>query len=310
MTAAIAPAFPPAVQQPGEPSPDRSALGLLSTPLVSAAVAVVTFGLLPAVVWPIRWATLLDRERGFYRELAGWWRRRADPTDAKQLDEVLAVLRPRPMLVVLPWLAAAFVAAMLAVGVYLDGADSLRNVTFLGHRRWDRLLLFDSQSPMAEHLHQFWLCGLTVAYAIQFYAVRSHSRAVSELTRWANRMGRANGLPKVKNEAGRMGLSPLWWVAGAAVWYYGGWWAIPMVLAGAAQRRYADVASPRLQLALGEQAARVVSLTGGLDDAVGPAVSRFCPSPTCGLRLPAAARFCSRCGTAAAVAPAGAYANA
>lgn len=284
---AIAPL--PAQADPPWNALGRPTLGLQSTPLLSALLAGVTFGLLPAALWPSRWARLLDRERHDYVDLTNWWRRRVATADAQQLDQVLNTLRPRPLLVVLPWLAVGFVAAVLGVGCYLDGPQRVWQTTYGFHYT---LGGWPVHGSFWDHLRTAWLWGLGAAYGVQYYAVRSHGRAVGDLVRWTNRVARDNNYRKVRNEAGRTGLGPIWVIAAVGFCVAHAWWAIPMAVAGAAQRRYADVATGRLRQSLRAQAGDATA-TGE------HAPARVCPANGCGALLPSSARYCSRCGTAA-----------
>jgi len=282
----------------GEPPWNRlgqPALGATAGPVPAIIVAGLSFGLLPALLWPWRWATLTDRDRPFYRDLAQWWRRRVAPADVGGLDALVAELRPRPILMVLPWLAAGFTLATTVLMLLVRHTDA--------HDLLPRLLdctyQFDPQGHAWAHhlhlrLHQVWEWGLGFAFACQWYAVRSHTRAVGDLVRWTNRLAKDGNFRRVPNEAGRLGLGPLWVIGGVGLCWMNAWWAIPMVLAGAAQRRYADAGSPRLRQGLAAQAGDAVALAG--DGA------RFCPTGRCGNRLPAPAMFCPRCGTATVLA--------
>ncbi len=281
---------------PGEPRWNGAAvpsMGFTARPVRALVVAGLTFGLLPAVVWPWRWATLLDRDRPYYRDLAVWWQRRVAPADAKRLDAVLTDLRPRPILMVLPWLAVAF--AGLWMGVYASGYDfDLRHLfaVTLGYHEPGVRFSYPLPASNGERTHAVWLWALTFAYACHWYAVRSHGRAVGDLVRWTNKVARDNGLGRVSNEAGRLGVNAVWVIAGAGLCWVHAWWGVPLVMAGAAQRRYAAVGTPRLQQALSAQAGQAMAVTG--DDG---RPERFCPTPHCGHRVPAAAKFCPRCGT-------------
>ena len=93
-----------------------------------------------------------------------------------------------------------------------------------------------------------------------------------------------------------LGLNALWVIGAIVLCGMHAWWAIPMVLAGASQRRYADVIAPRLQQGLSAQA-------GDAADAdrrrVPATANAFCPNAQLwqtGCPRPAA--FCPRCGSA------------
>jgi hypothetical protein len=270
----------------------RPRLGFGTTPLTAGVLSILSLGLLPAVVWPLRWATFLQRERGYYREMTAWWQRRATPADAGQLNPVLAELRPRPVMIMLPWLAVLFILLTLVFTVPFN----LLDVPRLADATIGYGLLSYHGSHAARQFHQVWAWSLFFAYSCQWYAVRSHGRALGVLVRWTNQRATAIGARGVPNEAARLGLGPMWIVVGTVLCFTGSWWAIPMVLAGAAQRRYAELGTARLTAALGAQASDVVAAGGGDGQS-----TRFCPAPGCGARLPAPARFCGRCGTPAAV---------
>ncbi len=295
MTAVPTPMNSPFAVDPPWSRHGRPSLGVGSTPASAAVLAVITFGLLPAVLWPCRWVGLLERERPFYRDLTTWWRRRVAPGDAVELDDVLARLRPRPLWVVLPWVTVLSATASLlhtASGYDFD-LPRLLGATYTYHQgpRW--VYAYPLHHSPGERLHTVWTWTLAFAYGCQWYAVRSHARAVGKLVAWTNRVAGENGFRRVPREAARVGLTPAWVIVALGFCWFHAWWAIPMVLAGAAQRRYADKGTPRLQSALSAQAGDAAAFAppGGRSDA------RFCPAPHCGHRLPAQARFCSRCGS-------------
>jgi hypothetical protein len=97
------------------------------------------------------------------------------------------------------------------------------------------------------------------------------------------------------------GISPLWVIGAIFLCANSAWWGIPLVLAGAQQRRYAIV-SPSLRQALANQVRFAMQVTPMAPDAMAatPVVgSRFCSTRGCAARLPAVARFCPRCGASA-----------
>jgi ribosomal protein S27AE len=86
-----------------------------------------------------------------------------------------------------------------------------------------------------------------------------------------------------------LGLNPGWVFAAIGFCVYSAWWAIPMCLVGAMQRRYITKTSPVVRSALAEQAHLGFERVNIDRD-------RFCPAHRCGARVSAAAKFCPRCG--------------
>jgi hypothetical protein len=95
------------------------------------------------------------------------------------------------------------------------------------------------------------------------------------------------------------GLRPLWLLAGIALSASGAIWPIPVMLAGAAHRRYTLVASVKLRAALGQ---RLRTILNNRKPPLRmprpmPTVIRACIRPSCRASLPVDAAFCPRCGT-------------
>ena len=100
---------------------DRPAPAKAPGPFIALFQTIISFGLLPLVLWPMRWVTLVDVDRAGLLNLIARWRSRIDPNDGRQLDRLARRLRPRPMLMLLPWWIAVFNALMMGVACVSGG---------------------------------------------------------------------------------------------------------------------------------------------------------------------------------------------
>jgi len=252
----------------------------------------LSFGMLPLVLSPVRWAEFLDAERHDLFDLTAWWHQRIDAGESAGLEKIVGRFRPRPILMVLPWLAVGFnFAFMITLLIMGDDLGRLWDLTFK-HRMYPAN--FGSGVPLLElesHLYWAWAGTLAVGYLCHCYAIDSHARAVRALVNWTNRLGRQNRFIQVQNDVLKSGLNILWIAIGIGMVCNQAWWAIPMVVAGAFQRRYTVKSSPAMRVALAAQARSAFAVVQSRGD-------RFCIAGHCGARLPAPAKFCPRCGTA------------
>jgi hypothetical protein len=267
-----------------------------TSPIGAAFQCLISFGLLPLILWPARWAEFVDSERKDLLELTAWWRRRVSSRDADRLDTISRRLKPRPILLVIPWLVAGFNTVLLTtLFAQGDALDRLWNLTFehVGRAHVLRFILLHWQPPLRleSQLYPAWIVTLCVGYGLQWHAVRSHAHAVRRLVKWTNRVARENRFTQVSTDAARVGPHWLWVLLAIALCAHHAWWGIPMALAGAMQQQYTRRASPMLRVALANQARDAFAI-------VDPTGGRFCAAGHCGARLPAPARFCPRCGTA------------
>lgn len=287
-------------------------------PFVTLFQCLISFGLLPLLLWPMRWAEFLDAERHDLLDLSAWWRSRVDATDAAKLDKITRRFRPRPILMVLPWLAVGFNVVFMAklitngdsfsqlweltIGhtvqptkIFYYGGQQISargswETTYPDRSGFPELNWVPDNSKFESHLYGAWITTLCLAYFCQWYAVRSHAMAVHSLVKWTNKLARDNRLARIKDDSKKIGLSLFWIVLAVGLCSHDAWWSIPMVFAGAFQRRYSMQSSPALRVALAGQARDGLVMVPGVGN-------RFCVVGHCGARLPAPARFCPRCGT-------------
>ncbi len=288
----------------------------LPGPFVALLQSIISFGLLPLFLWPMRWAAMVDAESVDLLELIARWRSRAEPKEAKKLDRLSRRFRPRPMLMVLPWLVVAFNVIVMGSLVYQgDQISRIKDLTF-GHRsstryerderyirdqrytrddgnnQYDRLAR-DPASGLESRLYPVWVWGLLAGYVIHWHAVRSHAGNVRAVVKWTNRVATANRLATIRDADLHLGPGVFWILLAVLLCGFNAWWGIPMALAGAMQQGFTRVASPRVRSALAGQLRDGFAVTSSATS------SRFCSGVHCGARLPSVANFCPRCGSAA-----------
>jgi len=262
--------------------------------MITLLECLVSFGLIPLLLWPTRWADYLETERHDLLDLAAWWHQRVDAANAAKLERIARRFRPRPLLMVLPWLAAGFNLVLMATLLVMgDRLGRIWDLTF-GHDALRLSRAISSGTPLGmleSHLYGAWIGTLAVAYFCQWHAVRSHLRAVGSLVNFTNALARENRFTQIPAVTTQAGLNVLWIMVAVALCVYHAWWVIPMVFAGAIQRSYTRKISPTVRRALASQARSGFAVTRSRRD-------RFCAADHCGVRLPAPAKFCPRCGTA------------
>jgi hypothetical protein len=262
-------------------------------PIFSGVVAWISVGLLPLWFWPRRWNALAETERLDMLALATWWRRRAAPEDAQHLDTAARRLGPQPILMIVPLLILAFIGVLM-MALFMDGwsIGQVRELTY-GYHPYFLRPFWRPLSPAAVHLHSIWMIGLIVAYGCQWIAVRSRVFAMQALVASINRVADGSGARAVSPPVACSGLRPLWVGVAIVFCMMHAWWGIPLVLAGAMQRRYMTVTSPRVHRGLADQLRGIISPSAEESSA-----ARFCRGERCRAWLPADAKFCPRCGLA------------
>jgi hypothetical protein len=149
----------------------------------------------------------------------------------------------------------------------------------------------------AAKLHFAWLAFLSVAYLVHFLAVSYQMRELRRTVRDINALASRGGLNPVARPRLLGGAWPFWVFAGIILSTTGALWAIPMMLAAAAQRRYINQTSRDARQAV----ARVVRDTMARERLetrvlVPRSLRPQCPNEKCAARIPPGARFCPSCG--------------
>jgi hypothetical protein len=202
----------------------------------------------------------------------------------------------------LQWLQTLCVAAVVVVMLkYAPGGPS---VDFL----LDRTFRFEHLSPDAMQLEQFavpfivWNVGLAMAYAIQVLQLRVHQRNVGVTVARLAALAKREGIELPPAMALRVDTDYTWGGTALVLAALGGFWAIPMAFAGAAQRRYINVTASSTR-------SRVLGALREIQSLRRPAVpvanytihARRCENGVCRATLRDGAQFCARCGTRVAM---------
>jgi len=243
--------------------------------ILSFALSLVTFGLLPLWIWGQRWMRFSSAQRRDLTQMAIWYRQRVPPAHATRIDLAVNQFRWGSSLAVIPILVFAGVGSL--IGWLFFQGFSVQQIVDMTYR--DRMIYFWwNGANVALEPRAIWMVALLLGYACQWMAVRSHTMAVDSL---AAAIG-GSPLPAVT----RSGLNFVWIAAAIGFCCIHAWWGIPLVLAGAMQRWYVRFGGPRMRSALAEQVRR---------SAGGP--MKICRTYRCGARLAPEASFCPRCGT-------------
>ena len=237
--------------------------------------SVFSLGLLPLGLWPLRWRTFAVAERRELIQLAQWWRPRVSPSQASRIDSAVHQLNWSSTLSIVPLIVLAAVGSSIGWLIFHGfTVEQIVKMTYSDH--W-RIFFWWNGSQIAIEPRAVWMTALLLGYGCQWMAVRSHAIAVDSL---AIAVGSRPG-------AARSGLNILWIASAVIFCAMRVWWGVPMVLAGAMQRRYVRISSPQMRAALTQQIRR---------SATGP--TKICRTYRCGARLSPTANFCPRCGAA------------
>lgn len=308
--------------KPVEPSPRHlhaEVVHDLSRPIAGAPgggvfttllLAVPTFGVLPMLLWPFRWAIYVSIERDQYMALAEWVRLHTRHPASARLVARADALRPNPLLSLLTGGGALgfIVLFMASLGGAYDLSLLASTYQFVRFEAGD----VSFEQAMRHRVFLGWTALLAVAGFAHWLQVQLHARRVRRFLDVFNQIALDEALAPVYLPQLGVGVRPLWSLAAVGLILINALWGLPLMLAGAVQRRYTCRAGPTARAALagrtrdllayGNRRYAPMPMPPALPvPPVVPARIR-CATPGCRLPLPAAARFCPRCGTRA-VAP-------
>jgi len=287
------------------PVPAYAALEALATlpsrtrprSLTSLLLAIVSLGILPAVLWPLRFRRSVNADRHALREVARWGKPRLHEAHARQLDDAAARVRFAPWLMTLGLFGAVISLGAVAWGITqimppYDLATWLMGLTY--GMVWPRFSAVTADVPLIAFA--VWTLGLVVAYLAHLAQVHLYAHGLRRFLDEFNRLSIAEGYTPVLLEPIGFGLSP-WLLTAVALLMLSGFWGIPLALAGATDGRLRRRALPRMRAAIASRIRDIIFESTRPAD-LKPAFTR-CATGGCGRPLAKAIKYCPRCGTRA-----------
>jgi hypothetical protein len=270
-------------------------LGSLTRPLYSrlswGVGATLIVSILSAGIAPVfsmtQWlrGIIAQHEQQFWH-LSEWLRINGDP-DGAELQSAAQNVRFNFPLAILSGLFAC-----VAVGAVVT------QWSIPGYRPRD-FFHFALQIPRTRAAILF-TASLSAAALCNWIHLAWHQQNVQRFLLYFNDLAERKGLSPIPLPKLELGLAPLWIVAALLLASTGAIWAIPVMLAAGAHRRYTLGTSVQTRSMLAERLRTVLSERRPPLSVPQPAVHvRLCVRPNCRSPLSWSANFCSRCGTKA-----------
>ena len=271
--------------------------------ITGMALSAVTFGILPALLWPFRFAKFAQQQKRDLGRLARWVSLSTPHPSTKRLSEAAAGVEFRPALLVMALMCCAaigvvFLALISGMPAGYDPGKALLGSAF-GR-------LAEYSGPGFALLFVAWAVGLSVGYLCQWVQIQLHARSVRKLLDVFNEVALDEGIAPVFLEPVGFLVGPLWLAAGVLLLVMGAPWGVCFMLAGGVQSRYTRRVSPQLRALLAQRVRDMLLLRRPFpgraphpDDSRGYTRTR-CETPGCRMPLPVSAKFCPRCGVRSA----------
>jgi hypothetical protein len=283
----------------------ESAVGALerpSHPLLSWNVikllilGLVTCGIAPLLVLPRRFQKYVANEQQQLWTCASWVRLHTNHPEADALRERAERIR-------MPFGFAGIATACAVVAMFCLFQD-LR--AFSSASVWDRITHFvapfSSGRPPTDGQLLFF-AAICVGYVVGiWFAVHWHTQQVAAYLDVFNRIARREGLEPVRTPPSMLMPRPVFLLAGALPSLYGFVWALPMMLAGGAHRRYIMQSGSGMRAQLARRLRLLLARHAPSIEPPPMRLVRNCQTPLCRSALAGDARFCPRCGRQAEVA--------
>jgi hypothetical protein len=278
-------------------SMSRSFRGNFSWGVVTTLfLAVVSFGVLPLLRWTqnLRRYVLLERQQLWH--LAEWLRLQTAHPDAQTLPEETEKIRWRPALAAtaLAWTGAMMLLFVMELVVPPHYPSPLRTVISWTYG------IRDEAGKTRGDLFGVWTLCLFIAYTLHWLQVQLHAGDVRRFIEKFNRVLEWEGVEPLSRPRVGIGFQPLWIIAAAGLVSAGAYWGVPLMLAGAVQRRYISRTSARVRAEAADRVRTILLLRRPVLRV--PPFARatiLCRTSGCRAPIPLLANFCARCGARA-----------
>lgn len=261
-----------------------------------------TLGLLPMITWPRRMSQLIRYDRDQLWHLTEWLRLRQGNQNMQDLDDAVESIRPPVWLwgIGWAWVTINFLMIFSAVQPFMGNlpewlVEFWRSAGFMSDTRYR--LNYGLIPPWNLNLGECWMLMVFPFFILHWIGVQRHAAAIRRYLSAFNRVSMLHGFSPIDVPGVGLGLRPLWVIGGLVLVFMGGFWGLPLMLAGALQRTY-SIPVARLNRTL--LADRVRGMLGQMRPEMAQGkpvwIGERCPNTLCGARLAAAAQYCPRCG--------------
>jgi hypothetical protein len=249
---------------------------------------ILTCGILPTVRIPSWLRHITAQHQQQFWHLGEWLRLQTNDPDSAEMQQLSHRIHVNHFLAGLMWLFIS--AAITAMATFFAG----QNVQIRD------LYRFAFGRPISPN-QLIFLAGISLAAACNWIQIILHQRSVQRCLSCFNRIAARNGFDALPEPKLELGFSPLWIIAGMVLAAKGAVWALPVMLAAAAHRRYTMVGSVRIRAMLAERVRQMLLQRRPSMRVPQPVtIVRSCIRPNCQAPLASIAVFCPRCGTRAA----------
>ena len=211
-------------------------------------LGLLSFGILPALLWPFHFAGMVQRERANFMQLTQWVQLRFGQRDSARLQNALLRIRFRPLFYLLAGVSCGMLVLAFLFAVRTQ-AVPLTQETVVRSTYWH--VTVRNFAPSAyQTLFYAWSFYLSAAYLAHWAQVQLYARSVRRFLNEFNEIAMADALRPVYLRPLGVGLRPMWLVGAAILLTIQAPWGIAMMLAGAVQRRYTAHSGPDARAAL------------------------------------------------------------